>query len=175
MTEQSITQNRLKELLICDVDKGLFTWKPRNQKGFKMSGKPAGNFSVEGYYVLKIDKRLYKVHRLVWLYAYGEFPKGEIDHIDHDRGNNGLANLRDTLHGDNARNQSMRNTNTSGHMGVGWRETNQKWQARINAGGKRISLGLFATREAAIVARKAAEILYGYHTNHGVDVKAGKV
>ncbi len=91
----------------------------------------------------------------------------EIDHINHDPSDNRLANLRKVKRLDNMRNQSMRSTNPSGVTGVRFNKECHKWQATIMVLGKEIHLGLFEGFNRAVHARKAAEVKYGFHENHG--------
>ena len=119
-----------------------------------------------GYVWVNIGKTMYLVHRLIVLYMTGSHPNGEVDHIDGDRLNNVWSNLRDTNPFENARNQGNRTDNTSGTRGVGYNYRARKWVARISHDGVRHSLGYFLTKEEAIAARRAAEVMYGYHPNH---------
>jgi hypothetical protein len=99
--------------------------------------------------------------------VYGEFPKQSIDHIDGDGSNNPIVNLRDVSHRDNQKNKRLYSNNISGVVGVSFRQSRQKWVAQINTPDGLKSLGRFASFEDAVAARKAGEIKYGYHKNHG--------
>ena len=112
-------------------------------------------------------KRYYS-HRLVFLYVSGEFPKHEVDHINHDPSDNRLKNLRLVDHLENHKNTSMKKNNTSGVTGVSWSKACNKWQARIDVGKKGMHLGEFTDIHKAIDVRKAAEVAFGYHQLHGV-------
>lgn len=76
-------------------------------------------------------------------------------------------NIRSVTRLENTKNRKLRSDNPSGYAGVAYRNDTKKWRARINHEGKRIALGNFSTMEEAILARKEAEIMYGYHKNHG--------
>jgi len=163
MTKNIITQNRLKELLSYDLDTGLFTWRISKLKVKK--GVIAGtNFS--GYTRIKVDRKSYLAHRLAWLYVHGYFPEF-IDHINHERNDNRLINLREATRTDNARNVSKHKTNTSGVMGVSWRKDISKWAAFIRIDNKIKHLGCFINIDDAVSARQDAEYRLGYHVNHG--------
>jgi hypothetical protein len=95
--------------------------------------------------------------------------KDQVDHINHDRFDNRLSNLRSVTQTENGRNRSMSKANKSGHCGI--REykgvKGSTWLAQIRDGNKQIHLGTFKTLEKAIAVRKAAEIELGFHTLHG--------
>ena len=97
----------------------------------------------------------------------GDWPEAEIDHIDGNPSNNAWSNLRAVNSQENNRNKRRPNTNKSGRIGVSWNERRRKWRARICVCGKRKYLGMFHELEDACHARQAAEILHGFHPNHG--------
>ena len=92
-----------------------------------------------------------------------------VDHINHDKLDNRLSNLRDASYEDQAKNNSLRKTNKTGVSGViayaGKKATT--WRVRIRAEGKNLALGTFKTLAKATAVRKAAEVKYGYHPLHG--------
>lgn len=107
-------------------------------------------------------------HRIVWFMHYGEIPKGfDIDHINHDRTDNRIENLRLVSRSENLKNKG-KVLSSSGEMGVYWNERAKKWEAALNVNGKKKYLGLFDTVELARKARVEADVIYGYHKNHGV-------
>lgn len=91
----------------------------------------------------------------------------EIDHINHDRSDNRIENLRLVTGGENKKNQSIRKRNKSGFTGVGWHSKAKKWRAEIKSGGVYMYLGLYSSIGDAVNARKMAEIELGFHDNHG--------
>jgi len=98
----------------------------------------------------------------------GDIPTGMvIDHIDGNATNNLLSNLRLTTQRINTKNQCKRVTNTSGHMGVYWSNTRNKWVAEIKVDYKKVHLGVFVEKKEAVAARQTAEKKYGFHSNHG--------
>lgn len=102
------------------------------------------------------------------LISYGYCPKeAVVDHINHRRDDNRLSNLRFSNVNENAKNISLRNDNTTGHMGVIFHKLAKKYQAKISVNGKRIYLGLFEKYSDAVFAREVAERKCGYHRNHG--------
>ena len=143
---------------------GDFTWKV--SRGTVKAGDSAGSIS-DGYLRIKFSGQRVFAHRLAWLFMYGRMPKDQIDHIDGDRTNNRITNLREVDHKTNHRNLRISPFNTSGVMGVGWHKPDQRWQARIKVDGLLMHLGNFADWFDAVCARKAAEAVYGFHKNHG--------
>jgi len=117
------------------------------------------------YWKVKVNGKIYKVHRIIWLLVHKAWPENQIDHIDGNGLNNRIENLRDVTHAENQKNQKKHKTNTCGHMGV-YRERD-KWRAEIKVSGRQIRLGCFTDFDEAVAARKAAEIEYGFHENHG--------
>ncbi|AXG67703.1 HNH endonuclease [Ralstonia phage GP4] len=119
----------------------------------------------DGYARIGVDGRIYLAHRLAWLLVHGEWPELQIDHIDHNRANNRISNLRIVTATGNMRNRTMRKDNTSGITGV--MRDGTKWMAYYYDGGKMVCVGKFVSKEAAAVARKAANDRHGFHENHG--------
>ncbi len=160
-----ITQELLKEFLNYDPDTGVFTWKIA-RKGSPGKGRRAGGLDYEGYTRIKIDYKNYRASRLAWLYMNGREPEGQIDHIDGDRSNDSISNLRDVDQTTNGQNQRKNSSNTSGITGVCWHKKQGKWMAYIG-GVNRVYLGYFSEKSDAIAARKNAHVELGYHKNHG--------
>lgn len=100
------------------------------------------------------------LHRVAWALHYGEWPNGQLDHIDHDGLNNRINNLRVVNWVQNARNQRPPQTSKSGVCGVIWVKHKNKWRAQIGVGGKQICLGYYREVEEARSARKAGEEKY---------------
>jgi hypothetical protein len=157
---------------------GDFIWLSRDRNQFatqaaftgwnsSKAGNVAGSIERHGYRVIGINDWVYKAHRLAWLLTHGEFPADEIDHINGDRADNRLCNLRAVSHGDNLRNARRPVHNKSGHVGVIWHRSGKKWMAYITARGVRTHLGLYSNISDAIAARKSAQQRLGFHENHG--------
>jgi len=108
----------------------------------------------------------YLAHRLIYTYFHGVQPK-VIDHIDGDKLNNRLENLKSGTHQENMRNIKLSKLNTSGFTGVSWSKRDSKWYVRIKANNHYLFLGSFSNKDHAIAARKKGNIEYGYHENHG--------
>ena len=148
------------ELFIYCEETGSLKWRK--------TGKNAGYISKnDGYVTVMYMGKNYKAHRIAWLIKHGYWPN-QVDHIDHVRHNNKISNLRNVCQTENSRNMSLRNSNTSGHVGVCWHKAAKKWMAYIHISGKFKSLGLFLQIEDAINARISASKNYGFHKNHGI-------
>ena len=153
-----LTQALLKEKLHYNPETGEFI----NLK----SGKKAGWIEASGYIRIQIDTRKYMAHRLAWLHIHGVWPKYTIDHINNDRSDNRLVNLREATLSQNFGNTRLRAYNSSGYKGV--YRNHKRWQARIKYLGKIIHLGTFETPEKAHDAyKKASDRYYGEFANYG--------
>lgn len=160
-----ITQAELKRVLHYEPKTGIFTWLINIGSGGK-PGKVAGCKMSIGYIQIGIYTKRYRAHRLAFLYMLGYMPE-EVDHEDHIRHNNKWKNLRAASSKINKQNQPKMSTNTSGIMGVTWNTATDKWRAQIMVDRKNIYLGTFQNKYKAIAVRKAAEVMYGFHPNHG--------
>ena len=154
-----LTAEKLRELLHYEPETGIFTRKVGSASQVK-AGDVAGSPNGRGYLQITVQSRLYRAHRLAWLYVYGSWPEDQIDHINRNRSDNRISNLREVSHKQNHQNKSKPSNNTSGHPGVCWNKRKSKWVAQITHNQKQIYLGCFNTVEEAIAARKAAEKLY---------------
>ncbi len=157
-----LTQERIKLLLDYNEDSGIVTRK------FTQGGQSGDikDTRVDGYQRIFVDGKRYLLHRIIWLFVYGEFPVYQIDHIDHNRSNNKLNNLREVTNSENAKNRSLASNNTSGKIGI-YRKKNGMYESSIKIDGKHIYLGTFSTENEAITVRKNVEALNGFHVNHG--------
>ena len=158
-----LTQSYLKSIMTYDAESGLFIWKVKRKK--VKQGSVVGTNG--GHYLqCKIDGKTYRLHRLAWLYVYGYLPV-RLDHIDGNKLNNSISNLREVSSSENSKNLKRAKNNTSGVTGVGWHKARSMWRAYIIVGGKQVHLGNFVEYSEAVNARKNAEVLYGFHENHG--------
>lgn len=110
-----------------------------------------------GYIIISLDGIPYKAHRLAWLYVHGEMPAAIVDHINRDKTDNRIANLRLATRSENARNINRRRDNTSGITGVTFLPKTSRWAAKLTVNSWNHFLGSFATKEEAIAARLKAE------------------
>lgn len=150
----SLTAERLRELLIYDRLTGIFTW--RVARCNHRAGDAAGHRRSDGYLEVRLDRRLYRANRLAWLYMTGEWPPHLIDHEDRNSGNDRWSNLRPATHSQNHQNQVMRKDAKHGFRGIELHSSGL-WRALLTVRGKRIRLGYFKTREEAAAARVKGE------------------
>ena len=114
------------------------------------TGKPVIGLDAYGYIQLGYKKRMYKAHRIIWAIVYGVFPDGHVDHINGNRADNRLNNLRTATHQQNVHNRCKpAKTNQSGYLGVCWNKRASKWQAGIHVNGKSVYIGIFNTPQEA--------------------------
>lgn len=151
----------VQQLLGYDPDTGHMHWLVSRNNNRCKPGSRAGGLKKHGYLSVAIDYKYYMVHRLAWLLHHGEDPgAAQIDHIDHDRLNNRISNLRLATPSQNLQNKRQYRNNSSGRTGVYWIKDQQKWQARIRVDDKLLYLGSFASQADAEAARASAEILH---------------
>ena len=165
--EAKLTQEQLKELLHYNPASGAFTWLKTMSNRAAAGNRAGGVSKTAGYHVIKIDGFAYRSHRLAFLYMTASWPSHQLDHINGIKTDNRWCNLRGVTAQDNQKNKRLGRNNTSGFVGVVWCKVKGKWYAQVRTGGKVVYLGYFTDKEDAIVARKAANIKYGYHENHG--------
>jgi uncharacterized protein YeaC (DUF1315 family) len=169
-----------KELIkLIDFDGQNYIWREREiNPTYNISKQRAWNTRYankpilmhkcrKGYLWVNTKNTGYLAHRLIWAFHNGEWPDGCIDHINGDRSDNSMVNLRVVTHSENNKNAAMRKDNTSGHTGVSWSKPQNKWLAQIKVNRKSIGLGFFDNKQDAISARKEASEKYGFHKNHG--------
>lgn len=169
-------QAYLNNILTYNPELGKLYWKHRPVSAFRdaalpaeayckswnkrCAGKPAMTTMMNrGYLCGNLDGKMQLAHRVIWTMVYGELPEF-IDHINGDRTDNKLVNLRSVTRTQNARNRKLQDNNKSGHTGIHKDVRTGKWVASIG-------LGYFELLEDAVAARKAAERALGYHENHG--------
>jgi hypothetical protein len=129
---------------------------------YAKNGRKAGTFSPKDYMRIQINYAKYYAHRIIWCYHFGPIAdKLQIDHIDGDKTNNMIENLRLATNGQNKSNNKRAYRNSKSNiLGVYWFKKTNKWAAGIRINNKRIHLGYFANQEDAIAIRKAAELQY---------------
>lgn len=131
-------------------DSGVFTWKIK-RRGTNGIHKVAG--SSNGKYIrIIVNRKKFYAHRLAWLFQTGEYPKGIIDHINGDKTDNRIENLRDVSHSNNGANRFNQANNTSGNIGVSFCNTKKRWIAKIVKDYKHIHIGYFKEKTDAISA-----------------------
>lgn len=158
-----ITRERVAELFEYR-DGGLY-WKVCSAQRIKI-GDRAGSSHDCMCKRVKVDGKNYLEHRLIYLMHNGELPEF-LDHIDGDRTNNRIENLRPCTMAENQHNTGLPRTNTSGVKGVSWYGQSGKWMAQLRINGATIYLGLFKEiDEAKETVMKARERYHGEFARH---------
>jgi hypothetical protein len=159
----------IRRMFSYEPDTGLLKW--RISSGPVKNGTIAGyrktNNDGKSYIKVKVGKKRHFAHRIIWVILHGRLPTGQIDHIDGDGCNNRLENIRDVTPQANLKNKRRYKNNKTGVTGVFFVKKTGKWDSLIRVNGVLKNLGSFSSIEDAARARKAAEIEYGYHENHG--------
>ena len=159
-----ITQQLVAEYF--DHKDGHLYWKkvahPNKQY---LVGQEAGSIHATGYRHVTWQGKVHKVHRLIFLLEHGYMPK-EIDHINGDRQDNRLKNLREVTRSQNQCNRFVLANNTSGYAGVSWHKKSKSWVVRLMKDGKTKAIGYFKDLELAGLVSAEARSLY-----HGVYAK----
>jgi len=127
MTAQILTQDYLK--FIFDYKDGHLYWKNPKSNRVKIGDK-AGNKNINGYFSTKINSKLYKNHRLIFLMHHGYLPK-MIDHIDGNPLNNCIENLREATSFENSYNRKTKITNKLNVKNVYWNKEFKKYAVAI--------------------------------------------
>lgn len=154
----TLTQELVKELF--DYRDGELYWKKANSNRIKI-GYKAGCFNTSGYLSTMINNKNYLNHRIVFLYFYGYLPEF-LDHVNGNRADNRIVNLRPATKSQNNCNKQMRKDNTSGTKGVSWHIGRQKWQAQIKITNKTKYLGIYDDLELAeLVITEARDLYHG--------------
>ena len=161
-----LTQAELQSQLHYNPESGIFTRLITKNK-LKI-GSVAGTLHHSGYIHIKINNKHYSAHRLAWLYVYGYFPKKQIDHINGNKSDNKICNLREATVFENNYNSKMRADNTSGAKGVFWNKQQQKWRVQIRVDGKSCYFGSFHSFfEAKQLAESLRKELHKEFSNNG--------
>lgn len=176
----SPTYGEISALVRYDPDTGKLFWRERPIEMFHRAGigrawnKANANQeaftskNADGYRRSRVLKRTFEAHRICWLLTTGFWPAAEIDHVNGDRSDNRLVNLREATRAENLRNRAMLSSNTSGVTGVSWSGRRQRWIAVIGGRSNIEKLGSFRNLEDARQARLDAERRLGYSVRHGL-------
>jgi hypothetical protein len=172
-----VSAETFRDILDYDPETGLFVWKARderhvNKKSMKQwnsrwARKPAFIHSDYGAYLrASIFGVFYSAHRVAWAIVHGDPVPEYLDHIDGDRQNNRISNLRPTDKVENSKNRGIRSDNTTGRTGIHKTKCGT-YKVRIFVFGRDTYLGTFKKFEDAVAARKEAERAYGFSEGHG--------
>ena len=172
------TPETLRQLLRYEPETGKLFWRCRPMEMFASTSRAKAwngqwadkeaftSLNSHGYKQGKIWGRKLKGHRVAWAVCLGEWPSLPIDHINGDRSDNRVANMRLATTVENGQNTKRPRTNTSGQVGVSFNRAARKWRAYIGQGAGSY-IGQFESFEEAVGARILAEKRAGYHENHG--------
>lgn len=131
-----------------DKETGIFYWKTKAGPYSRVRvGDIAGSINFYGYRKIILKKKAQCAHKLAWLYVYGEWPTMQIDHINGNRDDNRISNLRHVTNRQNAQNRSIRRNGKS--PGCSYNKKRKQWQAYITINGKMRHLGWFSTQTDA--------------------------
>ena len=130
-------------------------------------GQEVGCIHQTGYRHVTWKGKVHKVHRLIFLLEHGYMPK-EIDHINGDRQDNRLENLREVTRSQNQFNKAMAQNNTSGYRGVSWHKKSQQWAIRVCANGKSVVKYVKDLELAGLVAEEMRSLFHGKYAKLGV-------
>lgn len=159
-----ITQELLRALFELRADGTLVRKVDAGHTG--KAGAVVGSPNKAGYLRTCVAGKLYYNHRLIWFMVHGTWPE-LVDHINGNRADNRIENLRECSHTGNMRNMAMRKDSATGVKGVNWRPAKRKYRARIVVDRKEISLGHYVTlEEAAQAVREARAKYHGEFARH---------
>lgn len=148
-----LTVQRVREALIYCPETGVFKRKLRTAQRHQAGDRadfPISGGNAKGYSRVSLDGKRYLAHRVAWLYVHGQWPSQFIDHINGEKSDNRLINLRDVNRIINSQNiRRARKDNSHGNLGISWHKQNKKWCARIGLQGKTKRVGSFSTVEQA--------------------------
>lgn len=160
LTRSYPTQQRVRELFEYSIPHQGLVWKVSRSKA--KAGSLAGAEDKDGYLVIGLDGQRYKAHRLVFLFHYGRVPAGQLDHVDCNKKNNLIENLREADGSQNRCNVRLQRVNSTGFKGVNYNKRARKYRAIIKARGMTRFLGYFDDpREAHAAYCSAAVEMHG--------------
>lgn len=139
-------EQELMRVLRYEPDTGLLYWTDLAHKSVK--GRKAGTPHTTGYIVVMYHGQFFKAHRIAWLLTHGEWPKQSIDHIDGDKTNNRISNLRDVDGTTNEQNKEKARIDSQSGL-IGASPYRKRWKAQIRVNGEVKYLGVFDTAETA--------------------------
>lgn len=163
------TPEVLRQLLRYEPETGKLFWKTRPEHMFQSGTRPSADSAIAwnnkfagkealyaigtaGYPQGTVWCKNYRAHRVAWAIYYGRWPDGIIDHVNGDRTDNRITNLRDASLAQNMCNRPAPSDNKSGFKGVYWNSRENKWHVQVSFNGKRKSGGYYRNKEDAVRA-----------------------
>lgn len=146
-----LTAERLRQVLAYDPQTGAFTWRVTQSNRAK-AGKTAGSLHrQDGYIYIRVDGVLRKAHRLAWLHVHGAWPAAGLDHVNGQRAQNAISNLREACQAENMQNLwRPHRDNKTGFIGV--TQSGRRFFARIKVGPSYFKSDKFDTPQEAHTA-----------------------
>lgn len=180
MTDSELLELAAKAAGMVDYnpDTGSMIWRAKDESApdaarwnSRYAGKECGTLDDKGYrrILFRFNGSPFRIraHRLAWFISYGSLPLAEVDHINQNKADNRLTNLRDVPKAINQRNGTRKGNNTSGVAGVSWHKQRGKWCAQASVDGKHYHLGLFEEITAAETAARKFRAGHGFTETHG--------
>lgn len=187
MVKSLSLENRLPPEIVKEIfeySDGVLLWKIRPVEHFKTkraqslfnaryAGKQSGTplSPAKEYLISQIsylgEKHSLLLHIATWVVVHGEYPSGDIDHIDGNGMNNAISNLRDCGKVLNMQNKAKYRNNKSGVCGVCWYPRYNKWVAQGSSNNTKVTIGYFASLFDAVCARKSWELGHSFSERHG--------
>lgn len=158
----ALTQDELKRVIEYNPDTGEFYWRVKASKNIAV-GSLAGSVNAQNYWQIRLYGKVWLGHRLAWVYVFGRWPS-QIDHIDRDRRNNRISNLREVSGTDNQLNRGIQANNKTGHRGIHYSDRRREYVLQLSLKGTRVHCSYHKDIEDAVLVRdRVATQIYGYN------------
>lgn len=182
-------EQAIRDRLDYAPETGTLTWREPKREWFatlnaftswrtRWGGKESGKIRRDGYRAVRLtvdgNGMSFLAHRVAWFITYGEWPRGQIDHMNGDRADNRLCNLRAVSQHENLLNMKCPADSKTGVPGVTWSKHAKRWLVRVNIDKRTKNLGYYLNFEEAVAARRSAEQKHGYYKNHGKRAQPAK-
>ena len=158
-TKQLPPTDILRQLFQYDPETGIII-RATSRRGHSKKGDHAGTVSDNGYLNINYKNKIYRAHRIAWKLFYDEEPPVQIDHINGNRLDNRICNLRKATRSQNNMNKTTCINSKTGITGVNFNGRKNRWRVRIGINSKKIHIGTYNSFDEAVAARKAAEAKY---------------
>ena len=167
-SKADLTQELVGKVLRYDPISGTLIWISNLHSKRAVPNSRAGSLvKSTGYRNISLFGRTYLEHHLIWFIHYGVWPSGQIDHVNQQRDDNRIVNLRDVSKAENARNRTRNPNSKLGEHGIWFNKRTHKYVAEITLNGKKVYQKSFTDLDQAIKERKEKSLELGFHINHG--------